>query len=53
MRDNNKNERPRSEARKHMGLRTHVPAGISLTITRLRSPLAERRRTLQRRVLEG
>ncbi len=50
-RDNNKNEAPRSEARKHM--RTYVPAGISLTVARLDCSLAERRCTSPRHGLEG
>jgi len=53
MRDNNKNRRPRSEARKHMGLRTHVPAGISLTVARLYCSLAECKCAPRRRGLEG
>ena len=41
MRDNNKNRRPRSDARKHMGHRSHVPAGISLSGHHFRSPIVE------------
>ena len=53
MRANNKNRHPRSEAREHMGLRTHVPAGIPLTVARLHSSLAERWRALHGRGFEG
>jgi hypothetical protein len=52
MRANNKNRRPRSETRKHMGLRTDVPAGISLTVARLYCSLAERKCASPRRGLE-
>lgn len=45
--DNNKNRHPRRAARKHMGLRTHVPsAGISLSVRRF--PSIDRRRSLKR-----
>ena len=53
VRANNKNKHPRSEARKHTGLRTHVPAGISLTVARLDCSLAERGCAWQRHGLEG
>jgi hypothetical protein len=53
VRDKNKNKHPRSEAREHTGLRTHVPAGISLTVARLHSSLAERWRALHGRGFEG
>ena len=53
VRDKNKNKHPRSEAREHMGLRTHVPAGIPLTFTRLHSSLAERWRASHGHGFEG
>jgi hypothetical protein len=49
MRNNNKKRRPRSDARKHMGHRSHVPAGISLSGHHFRYPIVEapRRSTRQ------
>jgi hypothetical protein len=44
MRANNKNRHPRGEARQHMGLRIHVPAGISLSVDRLPFSLIAPRR---------
>ena len=47
LRDKNKNTHPRA-ARKHMGLRTHVPsAGISLSVRRF-PPKPTRRPSLKR-----
>jgi len=47
LRANNKNRHPRRAARKHMGLRTHVPsAGISLSVRRF-PPTRKRRRSLR------
>lgn len=43
--NNNTNSQLRSEARYHMGPRTHVPAGISLSTNRLAPFLAERPRS--------
>ena len=47
LRDKNKNRQPRHAARKHMGLRTHVPsAGISLFVRRF--PSKPKRRSRER-----
>jgi hypothetical protein len=43
IRDNNNNRHPRSEARYHMGPRTHVPAGITLFIDGFSLSLVRRR----------
>ena len=48
MRAKNKNKHPRSEAREHMGPRTHVPAGISLSVDYFPYPLIAHRPSLCR-----